>query len=228
MKFIFFYSPIYRYYKDHITNNIGHIFNVEPILIDDLNKKDRNHWHTFCGGVSVKIELIIEKIKENMGDHIIFSDATIFINEKHREKLSNFFEQYKNYDISFADNTGYGFHYNIGLILIKCNETTLKFFNDVLIDLIANQSWDQYVVNMKITNTNTNLTIGCFDNSKIVCGDNFNTKYKEDYLIYKSFISHSDSLIVNYKSRFDKFLEANLINIEEYNNAMQYISDYDK
>jgi len=160
----------------------------------------------FCGGVSVKIELIIEKIKENIGDYIIFSDATIFINEKNKEKLSNFFEQYKNYDISFADNNGYGFNYNIGLILLKCNENALKFFNDVLIDLITNQSCDQYIVNMIISNSITNLTIGCFDNSKIVCGDNFNRQHKEEFLIYKSFISHTNGLVVNYKSRFDKFL----------------------
>jgi hypothetical protein len=197
-------------------------------LIEDLVKKDSNYWHTFCGGVSIKIELIIEKIKENQGDYIIFSDATIFINEKRKENLSNFFEQYKNYDISFADNTGYGFHYNIGLILIKCNENTLKFFNDVLLDLIINQSWDQYVVNMIISNSITNLNIGCFDNSKIVCGDNFNAQHKDEFLIYKSFIGHTNSLIDNYKSRFNKFLEADLINMEEYNKAMKYISNYDK
>jgi hypothetical protein len=220
MKFIFFYSKLYNYYKDHIINNLNDIFDVEPILINDLVKKNENDWHTFCGGVSIKIELIIQKIKENMGENIIFSDATIFINKNNKNELSNFFNNYTNHDISFACNRGYGWNYNIGLILMKCNEKILDFFNNVLIDLIANNSWDQYVVNNLIEKTD--LSVGCFDNTKICCGDNFNIKYKECFLIYKSFIPHTNDLIANYKARFKIFLEADLITIEEYNEAICY------
>jgi len=219
MKFIFFYSPLYNYYKDHIINNLNDIFDIEPILINDLSKNE-NAWHTFCGGVSIKIELIIQKIKENMGENIIFSDATIFINKKNKNEISDFFKNYINYDISFACNRGYGANYNIGIILMKCNEKLLEFFNTVLIELITNKSWDQSVVNNLIEKTD--LSIGCFDNTKICCGDNFNIKYKEYFLIYKSFIPHTNNLIVNYNARFKKFLEAGLISLEEYNEAINY------
>ena len=214
-KFIFFYSPIYDYYKNHIIKNIGNFFDIESILIDDIPNKT-NSWHTFCGGVSIKIELIIQKIKENLNSFIIFSDATIFINSNNATLLSNFFDSYKNNDLCFADNTGYGDHYNIGLILIKCNSNTLSFFENVLNDLIINKGWDQGVVNRHLYNTS--LKIGVFDKEHIMCGDNFNQIYRDKYLIFKSFIGHTPNLITNYNSRLDKFHNAGLISDDEYNN----------
>lgn len=123
MKFIYFYSQLYEYYNNHISKNIESIFDLERIKIDDLKN---NSNHTFFGGVSIKIELILQKIKENMGKSIIFTDATIFINSKNIHELDNFFNKYIDNDLCFGDNDGKGC-FNIGIILIKCSEKTLVF-----------------------------------------------------------------------------------------------------
>jgi len=212
MKFIFFYSQLYEYYYNHIYKNINSIFDLEAIKIDDLTNK---LGHTFFGGVSIKIELILQKIKENMGKSIIFTDATIFINSKNVNELANFFNTYIDNDICFADNDGTGY-YNIGIILIKCNLKTLSFFENVLSDLINFKGWDQDIINKHLCDNN-NLKINIFNREKIYCDWKFNLLYKDTYLIYKSFIHHNTNIIKNFNQRLDIFKKFELITNEEYN-----------
>lgn len=216
-KFIFFYSPLYDYYNNHLVNTLSNYFIVEPILINDINNDKKGH--TFFGGVSVKIELIINKIKENFNNFIIFSDATIFVNLKNVSLLSNFFDKYKKYDLCFADNDGTGY-YNIGIILIKCNQQTLSFFEKVLFELIKVRGWDQNIINI-LLEQNNDLLVNVFDKQKIICGWDFNQAHKDTYYIYKSFIHHESNIIINYNKRLEIFHKAGLINDEEYNNNIK-------
>lgn len=212
MKFIYFYSKLYEYYNNHIHNNINSIFDLEAIKIDDLQN---NNGHTFFGGVSIKIELIIQKIKENMGNSIIFTDATIFINSNNINELYDFFYKYIDNDLCFADNDGKGY-YNIGIILINCNIKSLTFFENILIDLTNSCGWDQEIINNHLQN-NTNLKINTFNREKIYCNWNFNPSYKNTFLIYKSFISHDKNINKNFNKRLDIFKTFGLITEEEYN-----------
>jgi len=212
MKFIFFYSDIYEFYNQHIIENLNDIFYIDGIKIDDLNTKNG---HTFRGGVSIKIELIIKKIKENMGKHIIFSDATIFINKNKKHELLNFFNNYLSYDICFADNNITN-EYNIGIILIHCTKKLLRFFEIVLDTLIKTQDWDQKVINNLIT-VEKNLKIGKFPKNKIYCNYHFDKTLKDDFLIFKSFICHNNNIINNYNQRIEIFKNGNLISKDEYN-----------
>ena len=213
MKFVYFYSDVYEYYNNHIQENLISVFDLDAIKIDNLVSNDG---HTFWGGVSIKIELIIKKIEENMGSSIIFTDATIFINSNNVNHLVDFFNDYLNNDICFADNDGNGYC-NIGIILIKCNKKTLTFFNNVLIDLINTRGWDQDVINNHLKHINNNLTINTFNKTKIYCGTNFDPSYKNTFLIYKSFIVHSTNIIKNFNQRLDTFKKYELITDEEYN-----------
>jgi hypothetical protein len=219
MKFIFFYSELYEYHNNHIYSNISNLFDLESIKINNL-KNDKGG-HTFFGGVSIKIELIIRKITENIGNSIIFTDATIFINSNNTNELPNFFNEYINNDICFADNDGNGY-YNIGIMLIKCNEKTLNFFKNVLIKLINTKGWDQDIINTSLHNDN-NLKIDVFNREKIYCGYEFNPSYKNTYLIYKSFISHDKNIILNFNKRLDIFKKYELIEDDEYNNNYKKI-----
>jgi len=212
MKFIYFYSQIYEYYNNHIQKNLNSVFDLEAIKIDDLKNKSG---HAFFGGVSIKIELILEKIKENMGSSIIFTDATIFINSNNINELVDFFNKYIDNDLCFADNNGND-HYNIGIILIKCNTKTLSFFENVLSDLINTKGWDQQVINKHLNNNNS-LNVNTFNKEKINCGWNFHPPYKNTFLIYKSFIKQSSSIIKNFNMRLDIFKKGGLITDEEYN-----------
>jgi hypothetical protein len=212
MKFIYFYSTIYEYYNEHIHKNISYIFDLEGIKIDDLKN---NGGHTFFGGVSIKIELILQKIRENMGSSIIFTDATIFINSNNINEMNSFFNKYIENDLCFADNDGCGY-YNIGLILINCNVKTLTFFETVLTDLINTNGWDQDIVNKNLHNNN-NLNVNTFDREKIYCNWEFNPSYKDTFLIYKSFIDHDTNIIKNFNKRLNIFKTFGLITDEEYN-----------
>ena len=213
MKFIFFYSEIYDFYFRHITKNLNDMFEIEPIKIDNIS--NNNNGHTFFGGVSIKIELIIQKIKENIGNTIIFTDATIFINKDRANELKGFFDNYLENDLCFADNTDS--FYNIGIILIKCSEKTLHFFENVLQDLIHSKGWDQEVVNKHISCNLNNLQINKFEPGKIHCGFEFYTHYIDTFLIFKSFIHHSKDLNQNFNLRLDLFKKNGLITEEEYN-----------
>jgi hypothetical protein len=212
MKFIFFYSELYEYYNNHIHENLNSIFDLEACKIDNLQN---NRGHTFFGGVSIKIELIIQKIKENIGNSIIFTDATIFINSNNVNELVGFFEKYIENDLCFANNDGQGY-YNIGVILIKCNIKTLKFFEKVLNDLINCHGWDQEIINNNLRNNN-DLKINTFDCEKICCGWDFYNPYKNTFLIYKSFIHHDKNINKNFNKRLDILKKNQLISDEEYN-----------
>lgn len=217
LKFIYFYSPLYEYYHNHINKNLNGIFDIESIKINDLNN-DRNTGHTFHGGVSIKIELVIQKIKENLGKSIVFTDATIFINSNNVNKLSDFFNSYLDYDLVFCNDAGRDKCYNIGVMLINCNEKTLSFFENVLIDLINTKGWDQPVVNNHLNNENNKLLkIQFFDKKCIHSGLSFNLAYKDIFFIFKSFIHHSANLNHNFNQRLDTFKNAGLISNEEYN-----------
>jgi hypothetical protein len=212
MKFIYFYSELYEYYNKHIHENLNKVFELEAIKIDNL--KNNGH-HTFFGGVSIKIELILKKIKENMGNSIIFTDATIFINSNNVNELVDFFHNYLENDLCFADNDGHGY-YNIGIMLIKCNIKTLTFFENVLTDLTNTHGWDQHVINSHLLN-NKNLKVNTFNRTKIYCHWDFNPSYKYTYLIYKSFIHHDKNINKNFNMRLDIFKKHELITNEEYN-----------
>jgi len=211
-KFVYFYSDIYEFYNQHIKENLNNIFDIDGIKIGDLNVKTG---HTFFGGVSIKIELLIKKIKENMGKHIIFTDATIFINKNKKHDLLNFFNNYLSYDICFADNN-INNEYNIGIFLIHCTNKILIFFENVLDTLIKSQGWDQRVIN-NLINVEKNLKIGKFPKNKIYCNYHFDKTLQDDFLIFKSFIYHRNNIINNYNQRIEIFKKGNLISKDEYN-----------
>ena len=82
MKFYYFYSNLYRKYDEHIRFTLkDSSFEICPIEIPDMDAKNG---HTFMGGVSVKMDLLLDGISENMDSYIVFSDATIFFNQMMR------------------------------------------------------------------------------------------------------------------------------------------------
>jgi len=216
VKFVFFYSPIYEFYANHITESLCDHFELKPILINDLVNDKKLGGHTFMGGVSIKIELLIEEIKQNMGNHIVFSDATIFVNSKTTLPLKTFIHRHAIYDLCFADNA-INELYNIGFMLIKCNDKTLQFFEDVLRDLKTFNGWDQEVVNQHIRERHHNLKITKFDKSKIVCGCNLPTPFKSTFFIFKSFIDHNANQAINLNKRLEMLKNLNLITSRQYN-----------
>jgi hypothetical protein len=221
VKFIYFYSDLYAFYHEHLKDTLSSHFDLKGILIENLNAKAN---HSFSGGVTIKIELLIQSIKDNMNECIIFSDATIFVREKFADKLPHYFDIFKGNDLTFPNNNLSPDKkvYNIGLILIKCHERTLLFFEKVLEELKDKRGWDQAIVNEQLNKHGNDLKIGMFDVERIFCGYRFGLHRREminKFYIFKSFIKHTDNPIDNFNQRIDKFFNLGLINHKQFNEA---------
>jgi hypothetical protein len=220
MKFIYFYSEDYSFYHNHIQKNLSNFFHLEPVIIGKINideNKHLNHSHHFAG-ITIKIELIIDSIKKNMGSPIIFSDATIFVNNKNSDKFLNYIEQYLDNDLVFADNNIYDANapVNIGFILINCSSKTLTFFENVLQSLQQKLTlWDQETINLQLS-IDKNIKYTKF-NRYIYCRFwwDMNDETKENYFIFKKFINNENKTS-NFNQRIRFFYENSLITKEEF------------
>jgi hypothetical protein len=223
IKWYYFYTKDYEYWNKHLYSSLNGNYEIFPIQTDNLNIKENIGQHHF-DGIVVKIELIIDAIKNNIGKKIYFSDCTLFFNQNNLQNkyLQNLAENSFN-DLTFADNGDNT--YNICLILINCNSSTLDFFIDVK-NIISNKiiTWDQKAVNYLLsTEKFKTLKIGKFDNELIVCSSTLPKKIKNKFIAYKQFIS-SINKILNWNFRL-KYLYLNqLINKSDYDNN---ILDYD-
>ena len=213
MHFLYFYSPFYAFYHDHLTETLGPHFDLEPQLIEDITEKEDKTKHHF-DGLTIKIDLILAAIQKYMGEIIVFSDATIFVNKEKSHELKDFFLQYQDYDLVFINEyiTDDIIQYNVGMIQIKCSEKTLDFFNRVL-ERMKNttDTHDQDAINRE---PKDNLRHTRFDSDRIFC-QYFREDKRHDYLIWKTFITNRGK-VSNFNQRLDQFYEKQLISTETY------------
>jgi hypothetical protein len=210
MRFVYFYSPTYLFFHEHIQERLKDQFDLVPILIDDIREcYDGQHVFT---GLTIKLELVIESIQKYWNETIIFSDATIFINAKNSHLLKDYVKQYDNYDIMFVDESVNKI-FNIGFLTIKCNSTTLNFFKDAL-ESFPKYNHDQATINYLLQDPKySDLKFAVYD-KQIYC-DYFREDLRESFIIYKSFITHGLRKH-NYNQRLDIFYAKGLIDNETY------------
>lgn len=222
LKWYYFYTNDYEFYNQHLSKNKN--FDLCPILINNLKLNTNGH---HFNNITIKIELVINAIKENWNKYILFTDATLIITKS--DELFDYLMHLTKKDIYFADNS-IDNTVNIGFMLINCNSRTLKLWEDSL-NLMKNKicNWDQQAVNMLISNINYEL----FDKSKICCGYDFNNEYIDTFYVFKSFIINKNDKYINFKARLDLFVKNNLISQDEYDKWINYkkvklICDWDK
>jgi len=214
MRFLYFYSPLYQFYHEHIQDTLNEFFDLEPALIEDIKELDNKDQHHFIG-LTIKIDLIIDAIKRYMGETIIFSDATIFINKNKSHELKDYFLGYSENDITFVFEEGNG--QNIGIMQIKCSEKTLEFFIRSLNNMIKDgEVHDQSAIKHVIfyESQDLQLNMGYFG-ERIIC-DIFHSYMKDNFLIYKSFISNRNKTS-NFNQRIQKFYDLGLMDYDTYN-----------
>ena len=220
MKWYFFYTSDYHFYKNHIESRLKNSkFEVSPILTNDI--KLSKVGHHFINN-TLKIELVIDCIKKNMGNHIIFSDATIYINDK-VEDLYNYIilKQNTDIDIYFAEEH---FNINIGFILLRCNEKTLLFFEQILNNMNEKKknnilTHDQ--VETIIVKNNYNICkISSFEREYIWCSDYIYSPIKESFYVFKITVD-LDSDISRHNQRLNALYYLNFISQDEYNKNIE-------
>lgn len=210
IKYYYFYTPDYDHWHKHLSNTLSSHFDVNPICVDEitgLHDQHNNHHFTGC---SFKVELVIDTIKKNMGNKIVFSDATWYVNKNKVGELYDLINL-TNYGMTFANNSNNG-DLNIGIICLDCNETILNFWNDVLTTLQNNVNFhDQKIVNSKIQHPNL------FDYKKIISfypgGDNCEQFDKTVFLMVKIYTLSSqnkqqrDSFRMEWMKNYELVLE---------------------
>lgn len=192
MKWYFFYTPNYYFYKNYLVENLEDKFETCPIEIN-LNLYRGNNHHHFKN-VSTKSDLIIDCIKENWGGCIVFTDATIFVSKERNQQLKEYMEEQSKteQDMIFAAQAD---HRNIGIILIKCNEKTLKFWEDVskIIQDSAKTggtAHDQVLVDTLLdTNVYPELKTCFFDQELIFSNWEMHENIKPKFLVFKITVS---------------------------------------
>jgi hypothetical protein len=208
MKFVYFYSPSYEFYHHQFQEKITPHFTTVPLLIEDIKENENKKTHHF-NGLTIKIELIIDQIEKEMSTTIIFSDATVFINEKESGNLESFIDNYKDYDICFIKEEDV---FNIGFMKINCNKKTLSFFENVLnVMKSGKHTHDQAAVNYLLPESGLKYTT--FDENIIYCPGFDHSK--KNFIVYKSFIKNENK-VSNFNQRIQNFYDNKLIDEDVY------------
>lgn len=193
-KWYYFYTPDYEFWHQHLQKSLHGHFELKPILVaSDLLRLNEGTGHHFRG-CPVKLELLIDCLSANLGNSIIFSDCTLLVCAKRACELQAYMLSLSGtFDLVFARNM-IDDSVNIGLILIQCNQRTLKFWKSVYAAFKQN-SWDQHLVNQFLCTgrcfkflSRPGVNWSTFDESRIVCGYHFNEQYRQTYYLYKQFI----------------------------------------
>jgi hypothetical protein len=211
MRFIYFYSPFYQFYHEHIQSALSSHFDLEPILIEDIQEIENKNLHHF-EGLTIKLDLIIAAIKRYMGEIIVFSDATIFINHNKAHELQAYILENPDLDIVFVNEYSNG--QNIGVLRITCSEKMLDFFEKSLqIMKDGIETHDQNAIKRALSETNT-ITSGLFGD-RIMC-QHFYEYMRPHFYIFKSFISNRGKES-NFNQRLQQFYDLQLIDEATYN-----------
>jgi len=195
MKWYFFYTPNYQFYKNKINQKLENTkFEAKGIEIPKINMSSLNdHTHHFVN-VPLKIELLINAIKENKDNVIVFTDATIYIGDKQDEMHSYFLEKMSNgEDMLFPKEHDSGL--NIGVILLRCNDRVLKFWEDCLEYMHekikqGENVHDQGLVNdillrKKVDYDLSSLKVSIFDRERIYVNNELPEEVKDFYYVFK-------------------------------------------
>lgn len=151
MLWYYIWSPKYEIFhgimQSCIIKNKG--FELNPIFVPQeifSNTYQSNTDHFLCGN-NIQMECTAEALKLHPNEHIIFSDVDLIVNTKHIEKLYDYMQTYKKFDMVFMKDNFIDDTRNIGLCLIKSTPETIVFFKNVSKEIIRSNSQNQKIVN---------------------------------------------------------------------------------
>jgi hypothetical protein len=206
MKWYYFFTPDYEFWHRHIQESLNDHFTLVSLEIEPsslrLNEGPGHHFK----GCPVKLDLVIECIQANIGDSIVFSDSTLHFNRTRVQELAEYVQELaERADLIFADNR-IDKDVNIGVMLIRCNRRTLRFWKRVRAGFSRNQ-WDQQLVNDALAAQGSLASLmrsrvswTTFDSSRVICGYQFDEACRDGFFVFKQFI-HPGSRTSNWNER---------------------------
>jgi hypothetical protein len=135
--------------------------------------------HSFTNS-NLKVDLMIQCIEQNWGKYFIFSDADIFIGSSDVKGICVPFIEL-GYDSVFMAESSNSSDVNIGFILTKANETTLKLWKDIQARINEKGGHDQSIMN-DILREGWAGKWCIFDTVNVVCNKTFNGR---DFIIFQ-------------------------------------------
>lgn len=129
-----------------------YVFDFQHISNEEWNLHKTNNEFAFWDGNTLKVDVVIEKIKKYWGKILLFTDADlVFLKETEYEIKKGL----KKSDILFLrerreDELIYERaiqNINIGFVAMLCNDSTLNFWKSVRDTVILSNGWDQEIVN---------------------------------------------------------------------------------
>lgn len=117
------------------------------------------------GGIDIwkfRTELILQAIQENLGEIILVSDIDIVF---YKPVIPILLESMQEKDICFQREYESQDGINVGFISMRCNETTLQFWQKVYLNITTAEAWEQEVVNTLIYKEMYPISWGLFPSS---------------------------------------------------------------
>lgn len=223
IKYYFIYSKGYTAWKTILEDRIPAQFDLVPIKIDPVLNQGGPNAHAFkISKNPIKIIEIINAVRLNLGESIVFSDVNFLINANNSKYLYEFIKQEQSglEDIILSDNqTGGGGTHNIGFLSIKCNKKTLSFFEDIKEQIINPKNkdgWDQSVVNRTLSQKKFDIEYRKFNKYKVWCSKEKdlitkNPEYMKNTYLIKIFGRHCSTEKETVQVRMDSFKRLGLL-----------------
>lgn len=127
MDWLYVWSPRYRIFHEFLFSRIQDLsgFHIHPIFAEQSLFTRRDPSLHFFTGNPIKMYVIARYIEKNQGKTFFFTDVDLVVLPTFsRADLDNYLEN----DITCMKESPY----NIGCLLIKCNQMTLLFFQGIL------------------------------------------------------------------------------------------------
>ena len=150
MKIYSFYTRSHSVLKDVFVSSLQDGYEVEIECLDDLpTEKTKSGAVAHIGGGRniwlYKTRKVIETIRANMGQVVVFADIDIKIFRKTEPAIA---ECLRDFNVLFQNDQFGGNVVNIGFMVIRCGENTARFFEEVLAMVEKQNIWDQKAVEM--------------------------------------------------------------------------------
>jgi len=205
LKWYFFYTPNYQFYKRNILNKLtpDSDFDAKPLEIQPLKLSNSHEKGHHFANLTIKIDLIIQCIKDVQQEHkergieedeyIMFTDATIYISDKVKQMHQYLREREKEgRDLisAYCSDT-----YNIGVLYFPCNDKMLTFFEDcikymkeqmILGENVHDQAVMNDMIRGKIPEYNySHLNVSPFEWNRIWVSNELPEEVRNDYFVFK-------------------------------------------
>ena len=152
-------------------------------------------------------------------NYIMFTDATMYISERVDELKKYLDDKIKDeYDLVLATDRHNHVSKNIGVLLIRCNEKMLHFWENCLTIMKTKMELGENVHDQAIVNTMLNsgdyssLKTTLFESNRVVCNNELVEELRDDFYIFKMTVrldivsqghtSHKQRLYALFYARF--------------------------